>query len=59
VSKNENNNSSKYKNIRNLYRGINEFKKGYQPRSNMVKDENGDFADFHNLLNMWKNSLSY
>jgi hypothetical protein len=28
------------KNIRDLYRGINEFKKGYQPRINMIKDEN-------------------
>jgi hypothetical protein len=33
--------SSKNKNIRDLYRGINEFKKGYQPRSNLVKDTNG------------------
>jgi hypothetical protein len=34
--------NSKNKNIRDLYRGINYFKKGYQPRSNFVKDENGD-----------------
>jgi hypothetical protein len=34
--------NSKNKNIRDLYRGINEFKKGYQPRTNMVKVENGD-----------------
>jgi hypothetical protein len=34
---------SKNENIRDLYRGINEFKKCYQPRSNFVKDENGDF----------------
>jgi hypothetical protein len=27
-------------NIRTLHRGINEFKKGYQPRTNKVKDEN-------------------
>jgi hypothetical protein len=26
--------NSKNKNIRDLYRGINEFKRGYQPRSN-------------------------
>jgi hypothetical protein len=25
-----------------LYRGINEFKRGYQCRSNLVKNENGD-----------------
>jgi hypothetical protein len=33
---------SKNKNVRDLYRGIHEFKKGCQPRSNLVKDENGD-----------------
>jgi hypothetical protein len=43
--------NSKNKNIRDLYRGINDFKKGYQPRSNLVKDENGDLlADSHNNL---------
>jgi hypothetical protein len=41
-------------------RGINEFKKGYQPRSNLVKDENGDLlADSHNILNRWKNYYSH
>jgi hypothetical protein len=34
--------NSKNKNIRDLYRGINDFKRGYQPRSKLVKDENGD-----------------
>jgi hypothetical protein len=34
--------NSKNKNIRDLYRGINEFKRGYQPRNNSVKDKNGD-----------------
>jgi hypothetical protein len=48
--------NSKNKNIRNLFWGINEFKKGYQPRTNMVKEENGDLlADFHSILNRWKN----
>jgi hypothetical protein len=47
---------SKNKNIRDLYRGVNEFKKGYQPRTNMVKEENGDLlADSHSILNRWKN----
>jgi hypothetical protein len=32
--------SKKKNNIRDLYRGINEFKKGYPPRNNLVKDEN-------------------
>jgi hypothetical protein len=31
--------NSENKNIRGLYRGINEFKKGYQPRMNLVKDK--------------------
>jgi len=31
--------NSKTKNIRDLYRGISDFKKGYQPTSNIVKDE--------------------
>jgi hypothetical protein len=39
-----------------LYRGINEFKKGYQPRINIIKDENGNLlADPHSVLNGWKN----
>jgi hypothetical protein len=42
--------------IRNLYRGINEFKKVYQPRTNLVKDERHDLlADPHRILNRWKN----
>jgi hypothetical protein len=28
--------------LRDLNRGINEFKKGYQPRINIIKDENGN-----------------
>jgi len=28
--------NSTTKNIRDLYRGINDFKKGYQPRTNIV-----------------------
>jgi len=35
---------SKIKNIRDLYRGISNFKKGYQPRTNIVKDEKGDLV---------------
>ena len=33
---------SKIKNIRDLYKGISDFKKGYQSRTNIVKDEKGD-----------------
>jgi hypothetical protein len=47
------------KNIRDLYRGINKCKRGYQPRSNFVKDDNGDLlADSHNILNILKNYFS-
>jgi hypothetical protein len=46
----------KNKNIRYLYRGINEFKKRYQPRTNLVKDKRGNLvADPHKILNRWKN----
>jgi hypothetical protein len=34
--------NSKNKSIRVQYMGVNEFKRGYQPRNNLVKDENGD-----------------
>jgi hypothetical protein len=50
---------SKNKNISDLYREINYFKKGYQPRSNLVKNEDGDLlSDSHNILNRWKSDLS-
>jgi hypothetical protein len=43
----------KYKNIGDLHRGINKFKKGYQPRTNLVNNENGDlFADSHKILSI-------
>jgi hypothetical protein len=43
---------SKNKNIRDLYRGINEFKRGYQPRNKLVKDVTCDLlAASHNILN--------
>jgi hypothetical protein len=51
--------NSKNKNIRDLYRGINGFKRGYQPRNNLVKDYNGDLlADSNNILNKCKNYFS-
>jgi glutamyl/glutaminyl-tRNA synthetase len=43
--------NSKIKNIRDLYRGIIDFKEDYQPRTNIVKDEKGGLiADFHSVL---------
>jgi hypothetical protein len=51
--------NSKNKNIRGQHRGINEFRRGYQLRNNLVKDENGDLlADSNNILNRWKNYFS-
>jgi hypothetical protein len=42
--------------ILDLYRGINEFNKGYQPRINIIKDETGNLlADPQSVLNRWKN----
>jgi hypothetical protein len=42
-----------------MYREINEFKRGYRPKSNLVKDKNGDLlADSHNILNRFKNYFS-
>jgi len=35
---------TKNRNIRDLYRDIDEFKKGHQPRTNLLKDENGDLV---------------
>jgi hypothetical protein len=42
--------NSKNKNMRNLYRSINELEKGYKFIANIVKDENSDLlADSNNL----------
>jgi len=39
-----------------LYRGINDFKKGYQPRSIIVKDDKGELiADPHSIMVRWRN----
>jgi hypothetical protein len=51
--------NSKKKNIRDIYRGMNEFKRVYQPRSNLVKDQIGVLlADSHNILNRSRNYFS-
>ena len=36
--------NSKINNVRDLYRGINDFKKGYEPRTIIVKEEKGDLV---------------
>jgi hypothetical protein len=58
-SMNEIGRQSKNKNNRDLYKRINLFNKGYQPRTNLVKDENGDlFAHSQNILNRLRNYFS-
>jgi len=42
--------NNKIKNITDLFGGISDFKKGYQPRNNVVKYEKGDLVtDFHGI----------
>ena len=36
--------NSDIKIIRDLYRGISNFKKGYQPRTNIARDEKGNLV---------------
>jgi hypothetical protein len=39
-----------------LYRGNIGIKKGYQPRTNIVKGDKGDLVtDFHSILARWRN----
>jgi hypothetical protein len=53
---NELESNSKNRYIKDLYRGINEFKNDYQPRTNLVKDDRGDLlAASHKILSSWKN----
>jgi hypothetical protein len=44
--------------VRTRTRGINDFKRGYQPRHNLVKDENGDLLADSHILNRWKDYFS-
>jgi hypothetical protein len=46
--------------IGELYSCISDVKKGYQPRTNIVKDEKGDWVtDFHSILTRWRHHFSY
>ena len=48
--------NSKIKNIRDLYRGIKDFKKSYQPGTNIETGDKGDLvADSHSILARWRN----
>ena len=51
--------NSKINNVRDLYRGINDFKKWYQPITTTAKDEKGDLvADTHSIMARWRNYFS-
>jgi hypothetical protein len=48
--------TSKNENITDLYRGVNDFKSGFQPRNNVVKAEKGDLvSDSHSILARCRN----
>jgi hypothetical protein len=42
-----------------LYGSINDFTKGYQPRTNSVREEKGNLAtDSHSILATWRSHFS-
>ena len=42
-----------------MRRGISDFKKGYQPGTNIIQDEKGDLVtDSHCILARWRNHYS-
>jgi hypothetical protein len=52
-------NNSKIKNSRDLYRGSNDFKEGYKPRTDIMKDDKGDLlAHSHGILARWRKCFS-
>ena len=53
--------NSKNKNIRDLYKGIKDFKTGYQTWINVIKNENKELLSYSNsILNRWKSiSVNY
>jgi len=51
--------NNKVQNTRDFYRGISDFKMGYQPRCNIVKDKKGDLVtDSHGIVARWRNYFS-
>jgi hypothetical protein len=51
--------NNKSNNVTVLYRDINVFQKRYQPRINIIKDENDNLlADLQTVLSRWKNFIN-
>ena len=51
--------NSKNKNIREMYKGINEFMKGYQPLAYIIKKHDGTIvADTTSILSRWEQFYS-
>ena len=51
--------SSEVKFNKDYYRGISDFKKDYQPKTNILKDEKGDmFVDCYSILARRRNHFS-
>ena len=51
--------NSRIYNVRDLYRGINDFKKWYEPRITIVKGEKGDLVeDSHRIMARWRKYFS-
>jgi len=47
--------NGKTNNIRDLYKGVNSLRKGYQPRLGMTRNERGDLqADPTKIADVWK-----
>jgi hypothetical protein len=51
--------NSEIKNVRDMHRGISDFKKGYQPRTNIVNDDRSDLVtESQRILVRWRNHCS-
>jgi len=51
--------NNKVNNVRELYRGINDFRKGYQPRTIIVKNDKRELvAAPHSIMARWRNYFS-
>ena len=51
--------NSKNKNVRDLCRGISDFKEGQQPRTSIVNDEKGELVTYSlSSLDRWRNHFS-